>query len=650
MRSLILSLLFLIFSIPAHALTGPWQETERVQARLVSTVTATGDLAEIPLGLEVRLAPTWHSYWRSPGEAGLPPQMDWKTSTNVEDIQIDYPWPERKIILGIENFLYEHEVIYPLRLMPEQIGQPISIKANLSLLTCADICVPNDLTLTLDIPAGALAASAESARIADYAARVPLRDLTPPVIQNIRLDNTLPGVRFDLVGKTLAENFMVIGETPLNLRFNAATVTNLRDQVTELALPLTNAEDFATLQTVSSLTINLNTNLADSANAEFFEQKIDLTPPAIAPSTQPAEAPSPAFWLILIFALLGGLILNVMPCVLPVLSLKILSVIKHSEYGPYRIRASFLYSSAGIIASFLVLAIGLIALRSLGMTIGWGIQFQQPAFIAALLVIVLLFAANMFGWFEIRLGSNVQTALANTSNRKGHLGDFLQGAFATILATPCTAPFLGTAAGFAITASAPQIILIFLMMGIGLALPYLLLARFPKLVRYLPKPGQWMVRVRMVLGLALVATALWLGFVLAGQIHPVPMTHPQELADKKINWQKFDAARISELVQQGKVVFVDVTARWCLTCLYNKRTVIDTDPVVAALSRPDHVSMLADWTNPDPAITAYLQRYQRSGIPFNAVYGPGAPDGIILPELLTKEVMLNALQDAAKTR
>jgi suppressor for copper-sensitivity B len=645
-------LLLLLFPLHVHALTGDWQTTERVKARLISGVTATGDLAEVPLGLEVELAPTWHSYWRSPGEAGLPPQLDWQASQNVKTIAIDYPWPERKIILGIENFLYEHAVIYPLRLAVQQPGQPVSLKVNLSLLTCADICVPNDLTLTLELPAGPATASDQEPRLAAYRATVPQRvpDASTAIIQDVAISEQPPGLRFKANSQAITDNMMVIAEAPVSLRFEPVRILERTDSGASLLLPLASAEDIATLKTVKELTLNINTDSTNPAAAQRFEQAITLTTVAAAPtSLAPASQPvPPAFIVILLFAFLGGLILNIMPCVLPVLSLKILSVIKHSEYGPERIRQSFLYSAAGIVFSFLVLAALLIGLRAAGATVGWGVQFQQPIFIGVLAVIVALFALNLLGLFEIQLGSKAQTALASASNRKGHIGDFLQGAFATLLATPCTAPFLGTAAGFAVIAPAPQILLIFLMMGLGLALPYLVLAAYPSLARHMPKPGRWMQQVRVALGIALLATVAWLLFVLMGQIDPRPMTDPAELSQEKVSWQKFDDEQIPALVQNGKIVFVDVTARWCLTCLYNKRTVTDTDDIAAELNKPDHVAMLADWTNPDPKITAYLVSFQRSGIPFNVVYGPGAPQGIVLPELLTKGAVINALQQARK--
>jgi suppressor for copper-sensitivity B len=409
---------------------------------------------------------------------------------------------------------------------------------------------------------------------------------------------------------------------------------------------------------------------------------------------------SPMLLIMLGFAFIGGFILNFMPCVLPVLALKLLGVVGHGGRERAAIRASFLASAAGIVFSFLVLAAVLILLKSAGAVVGWGIQFQQPLFLALLTLILVLFAANLFGLFEVPLPSWAGGFAAGSGHPDHHnsiAGAFAAGAFATLLATPCSAPFLGTALGFAFTRGAVEILLIFAMLGLGLAAPWILVAGIPQLAQVLPRPGRWMIWLKAVLGLALLATAVWLISVLDLQIGRVasltmgflltvillvlalaralplrwraaapiavlliaamqiavavgaPVTiasQGQARAGTSGPWRNFAEKEIAELVAAGNVVLVDVTADWCLTCQANKALVLESPDVRAILDAPKVVAMQADWTRPDTAIAAYLASFGRYGIPFNVVYGPGAPGGVTLPEILTKDAVLQALAKA----
>jgi suppressor for copper-sensitivity B len=397
---------------------------------------------------------------------------------------------------------------------------------------------------------------------------------------------------------------------------------------------------------------------------------------------------------VLALALLGGLILNLMPCVLPVLSIKLLSVVGHGGSDPRRVRIGFLASASGIVVSFLVLASGAVALKSVGLAAGWGIQFQEPLFLVAMVAILTLFACNLWGLFDFRLPGNLADAGAGGGHGIG--GQFMTGAFATLLATPCSAPFLGTAIGFALARGAAEIYLVFSALGVGLALPYLVIAAAPGLATRLPRPGPWMVTLRRVLGIALVATAVWLLSVLAVQTGyagagliallmaaiAVALRQAQGLSgrahvaswlvvgamtalalgaagslanqasarratpDDGI-WRPFKLAVIADEVAKGRVVFVDVTADWCITCKVNKALVLDRGEVAAKLDSGAVIAMKADWTTPDPRISAYLAGFGRYGIPFDAVYGPGAPSGILLPEILTENSVLQAIARAA---
>ncbi|NQU61875.1 MAG: thioredoxin family protein, partial [Rhodospirillales bacterium] len=389
-------------------------------------------------------------------------------------------------------------------------------------------------------------------------------------------------------------------------------------------------------------------------------------------------------------------------CVLPVLSIKLLGVVGHGGGETRTVRLSFIASALGIVFAFMVLAAALVALKAGGMAIGWGIQFQQPWFLIAMVLVVTAFACNLWGFFEFRLPMWVGDLGEHSSHVHGLGGHFLQGALATLLATPCSAPFLGTAVGFALARGSVEIFSVFAALGLGLSLPYLCVAAFPGMATRLPKPGPWMVTMKRVLGFALAATGVWLlsvltvsaglqtaafvgaltvagvallfvsrrqtgrsasallaAAVLAAFLAPGWLgerSGPKEIESlfvyggqsQKFDglWTAFDEAAIPKHVAAGKTVFVDVTAEWCITCLVNKGLVLGNDKVLAALRRDNVIVMQADWTRPDPAISSYLARHERYGIPFNAVYGPKAPKGIMLPELLSQDAVLDAMKEA----
>jgi suppressor for copper-sensitivity B len=295
-------------------------------------------------------------------------------------------------------------------------------------------------------------------------------------------------------------------------------------------------------------------------------------------------------------------------------------------------------SAAGILFSFWVMAGVLSTLKSAGQTIGWGIQFQYPGFLLFLIAVLLGFAANMWGLFEIPLPRLI---VKNMPARHEHeptlLGHFLTGSFATLLATPCTAPFLGTAVGFALAREGVDIFIVFTFLGLGLAFPYIVLALSPQVFKYMPKPGRWMIFLKKVLAAALALTAVWLFTVL------MTVATQATLDD---GWSPFDEALIAPAVNDGKTVVVDVTADWCLTCKANKRLVLDQQEVEDALSGPNILRLQADWTQRNETIAAYLRKYGKYGVPFNIVYGPGAPQGIILGELLSKDEIMRALAEA----
>ncbi len=670
---------FIFMNRPTGAVDSPWARTNESAVRLISATTGVGDAGELRAGLEVQLEPGWKTYWRSPGDAGFPIGVDWAGSTNLAQATVAWPAPHRFTLFGLDTFGYEHQVVLPVALQPQQPGQPIGLRAKVDYLVCTDICIPHQAMLSLDLPAGAAQASPHVQLIDQFVARVP----GDGARQGLRLEHVgiaRDGERAALEVTARAELMPfdepdLIVEAPAGLYFAAPDVAlGEGGHVARFRLPVTIDAGAPPLDRAE-----LTLTLVDGTRG--LERRLVAAAGDGVASPQPA---GPALLPMLLVALLGGLILNVMPCVLPVLSLKLLGLVGHGQ-DSRRVRLGFLASSAGIIATFLLLAAALVALQQAGETIGWGIQFQYPWFLVAMVLLLTLFAANLFGWFEVPLPASLGRAAGGGD---GLGGQFVAGAFATLLATPCSAPFVGAAVGFALARGPAEIFAIFAALGVGLAAPYLLVAAVPGLARMLPRPGRWMVGLRRALGLLLAGTAVWLLTVLAAQIEaraalavgalmlasagalwarrrlpprariasPVAVgllafmaflaaydPGDSPVTARERNWSAFDAAAIPRLVGEGKTVFVDVTADWCLTCLVNKNLVVESSVIAARLADADVVAMQADWTRPNDAIARYLAAHGRYGIPFNAVYGPGAPDGILLPELLTEESVLDAL-------
>jgi len=657
-----------------------WVTTEQGRIRLVSAVTAVGDAGSVQLGLEFELQPDWKIYWRSPGDAGYPPAIDWKGSDNLADTVISWPAPHRFSISGLETMGYKGHVILPLAARVTDSSQPLILRAAVDYLTCAVVCVPQHADLSMSLPNGPASATPHAHDISRFAANVP---------------GDGPRAGLSLVSAEASE----AGELVVTVTANPA----LKDP--DLFLERSDQMQFSRprveLQQGGKRAVFHVKAVENTGEGGLLGKPVVLTvvdgDRGMEVEADPA-APQPGIRFprllaMLGVALLGGLILNLMPCVLPVLSLKILALIGHGGGEKSEVRSSFLATAAGIIVSFLALAAVTSVVKLAGSAVGWGIQFQQPLFLGIMIALVTLFAANLFGWFEIPLPQFLADIGANAGPNKGWGGHFATGAFATLLATPCSAPFLGTAVGFALAHGTFEIFSIFLLLGVGMAAPYLAVAAWPQLAQKLPRPGNWMITARKILGLALLATGIWLlsvlviviglqiglavaaamalALVLLALAHRIPAI-PRGLvmvatvaaavglsafgdapaaedrhAAAKGLWKPFDQAAVASEVAAGHVVFIDVTAEWCLTCQVNKATVVYRGEVAKRLHAPTVVAMQADWTRPDETIANYLAGFGRYGIPFDVVYGPGAPNGVVLPELLTDDAVLQALDQAA---
>ncbi len=692
--ALILSLLLMTaLSGAARAAASETVVTDHTELRLISATGGVGEAATLKLGLHFRLQPGWKVYWRSPGDAGYPPSLDWAGSDNVAKAEMSWPAPHRFSILGLESLGYKDEVVYPITLTPETPGAPVHAVAEVDYLTCNDICIPYQAKLALELPAGPATPSGHVHLINRYAVQVPG-------------DGAAHGLSVDTLE--------VLGQGPeARLRVSARAKTRFIDPDVFFEGPDVLAFDKPEvelreggLQAVLTARVHGAEDLEGETGLDGLAFRVTLVDGERAAERGLEAARGSggdgglSILPILGLALLGGLILNLMPCVLPVLSIKLLSVVGHGGGEKRKVRASFIASAAGIVFAFLLLAASLVALKSAGMTIGWGIQFQQSWFLIAMTLILTLFACNLWGLYEFRLPGWAGGLDQRAAAVHGLGGHFLTGCFATLLATPCSAPFLGTAVGFALARDAGDIFAVFTALGLGLALPYLTIAALPALATRLPRPGPWMVTLRKGMGFALAATAVWLlsvliaaagptaaaaiGLLMLGIVVVLYLGHRTDrlwriggggvavlallafaapallpnhapggrVLDKDPRflqlWRPFDEAAIAGLVEDGRTVFVDVTADWCLTCQVNKSFVLAQEDMMTRLEADGVVAMQADWTLPDDAIAAYLASFGRYGIPFNAVYGPGAPDGLALPELLTHDTVADALDKASR--
>ncbi|MDM2944956.1 protein-disulfide reductase DsbD family protein [Citrobacter sp. Cm038] len=590
-------------------------DNDHASVRLRADASAEG---QTRLLLDVKLEDGWKTYWRSPGEGGVAPSVTWKGEMPAVDWF--WPTPARFEVANITTQGYHDKVTFP---MVVHGTLPATINGVLTLSTCSNVC------LLTDFPFSVTPSVQDPTFAHDYAqamGQIPLASgLTDTVSAGARAGELVveahraggwstPGLYLDTVDDVDfgMPQIRIDGDTLL------ATVP-VHDSWGEGAPDLRGK--LVTLV------------LADNGVAQESRLAIGDAPAV--------DTAAPAMWQVVAMALLGGLILNLMPCVLPVLGMKLGSILLVEEKSRRQVRRQFLASVAGILVSFMALALLMTVLRMTNQALGWGIQFQSPWFIGVMVLVMLTFSASLFGLFEFRLPSTMTTTLA-TRGGNGLAGHFWQGAFATLLATPCSAPFLGTAVAVALTASLPTLWGLFLALGLGMSLPWLLVALRPGLALRLPRPGRWMNILRRLLGGMMLGSAIWLATLLLPHLG----VFTQSAVKESVNWQPLSEQAIDDALAQHKRVFVDVTADWCITCKVNKYNVLHKEDVQAALQQPDVVALRGDWTLPSEAITAFLKKRGQVAVPFNQIYGPGLPEGQALPTLLTRDAVLKTLADA----
>jgi thiol:disulfide interchange protein len=673
-----------------------YEGRELVKPKLVTDTDAIIPGKPFTVALLLRMMPHWHTYWKYSGDAGLPTEIKWHLPVGWKVSEIQWPIPFKTKDPGdIETYGYENEVMLMQQVTPPAHVSDASVKlsADANWLVCEKICIPGTAQLSMTLPIATTNNPANAELFDRYRKLLP-KSWPSREVATAKWSRTGSDLHLQVRSDAIARYAMVdfFPAPPPEVVVGHPSIESRSGSEIAFKIPLQTSD-----KNLSSLS-----GLVVFASDPNWQGRTAWT---ISRETEPASVAAPAatrgLVTFLFFGIIGGFILNLMPCVLPVISLKIFGFLKQAGEDRARILRSGLAFTAGIFAWFIVLALVLIALKAAGRDATWGgFQFTNAYFVLVLSVIVLVFALNLFGVFEISLPQSMTRGLLATSERKDDLGSFFQGVFATVLATPCTAPFLGTALGFAFTQPPPVILLIFVAIATGMSAPYLLLSAQPGWLRFLPKPGPWMLHVKQLMGFLLLATLLFLVYVLGAQrglegaiwascfllmvaiacwikgafMPPGATVRARVVARLLIialvvgsgvycigdkfraatidlsqgrvegGWQPFTPERLQAELAQGHAVFVDFTAAWCLTCKFNEKTVLESAPVREAFQRRGVIKLKADWTNGDPAITKLLQQFRRPGVPLYVLYPGNSENPIVFPELLTQRILLDKLE------
>jgi thiol:disulfide interchange protein/DsbC/DsbD-like thiol-disulfide interchange protein len=741
-------------------------KTPHVEASLLAEPATVAPGQTFRAGLRLKLEPHWHVYWKNPGDAGLPVSISWTLPEGAVAGPILWPYPSPIEIPPLMDYGYHDEVLLPFDITAPAkaaVGSRLELKAKAKWLVCKEICLPGSAELALSVPVGAAGAPApaHAALFASAQAALPLAAsgwtfsaqahdstllliATPPAGTPAASPFTAAAFSFfpdipDLIEYAAPQKFYPIrGGYALELKAAPPDEEGEKgpDSLTGVAVSESGWNDarakavevkvaivrgrakpaaLAAAVTVSGYSASTPKSPAATTSAAGSESG-----PAPMPGTASESGDGSAqsgfvkLLLMLLLAFTGGLILNLMPCVLPVLSLKIFDFVKRAGQSRWKIFSHGLVFTAGVLISFWFLAGLLLILRSGGAELGWGFQLQSPGFLVVLCALFFFFSLNLFGVFEL---GYMFTRIGGATTSEGWLGSFMAGVTATVVATPCTAPFMGSAMGYAFTQPPYYAMLVFTFLGLGMAAPYLVLSGFPGLMKFLPKPGEWMEHLKQFMGFPLLATAIWLAWVLGKQagvdaliallfvlllagmsawilgkwtaLHkttPVRViawlvalvvflpafilvliyldqirdagpraagagTAGHQVTENGMTWEPFSEARVAELVGQGKPVFVDFTADWCLSCKVNEKVALSSNEVADRFKGLGITLLKADWTLRDEPIAQALAKYGRNSIPLYVLYsGKGMEDYVFLPEVLSPGIVLDALDKLAKER
>lgn len=670
------------------------QQSPRAVVSLISDSAAVSPGQEIRLGLRQRLTPHWHTYWKNPGDAGAPPNIHFTLPEAVEVGEIAWPGPDRLIIGPVASYGYEDEIVLPMTLSVPQDARPgsvLAIEAEADWVVCEKECIPEEGSFRLELPVETTGRPADAGILAAFETAEARRPQAAPWQATLAAHGDaglLLSVQGEGISPQSVQSALYFPEEWGQIEHVAEQALSVTDG--SLTLTLEKGQTFNTGPSAGLLAVT-----DGGGQVRWFE--LAPTPGGAAAATSASQSDL-ALWQMALFAFIGGLILNLMPCVFPVLAIKATAVAGMSGSNLREVRLSGVFYTLGVLAAFLALALALLAVRAGGSAVGWGFQFQSPLFVAAMCWLMLAIGLNLSGVFEV--GMSLSGKGQHLTERKGHSGSFFTGLLAVTVATPCTAPFMGVAIGSALSAPASYSLVVFTMMGLGLALPFLALALFPTLAQRLPRPGAWMEWLRQAMAFPMYATAAWLLWVLTQQAGELGLSMAlagavlvglvawlyglSQRGIKRI-WlprglaltgaggllalllalpgadlpdagpgrqllgdaQPYDAESLKELRAEGKPVFVNMTAAWCITCLVNERTTLSSAAVQQAMQENGVVYMKGDWTNRDPAITTFLQSFQRDGLPFYAFYPGTGAEPVVLPPVLTQAMVIDEFSRGA---
>jgi thiol:disulfide interchange protein len=694
-----------MFGFAAQAVAQTYEGKQLVHATLIADTKAVVPGKSFTAGLLLHMAPGWHTYWKFSGDAGLPTEIKWKLPHGWKVGEIQWPIPLKTTDPGdIQTYGYQDEVLLMQEFVPPARIDSSSVKlsAEANWLVCEKICIPGSANLELNLPVSDESTPANTEMFARYRRLLP-RDWPGQEVATAKWRRAGSDLLLSISSEKLA-NYPIVDFYPLpqgNTVTGHPSVQARHANEITFRIPIESSDK--NLSSIQGLVV-----FSQQPNAEDRAAWQIATPQQTFATSSTPTPVGRGVATFLFFGFVGGIILNLMPCVLPVISLKIFGFIQHAGQSRRKILRSGLAFVAGIFAWFVGLAFLLIVLKAAGREITWGgFQFTNSYFVLLLSVIVLIFALNLFGIFEISLPQTATRGLLKWTSGEGETGSFFQGVFATVLATPCTAPFLGTALGFAFTQSAPVILAMFIAVAAGMSAPYLLLCAEPAWLRFLPKPGPWMVHVKQFMGFLLLATLLFLLYVLGAQrglegaiwascfllvisiacwMIGAFLVPTASVATRRVSlallvvlvigsgvyfigdkfraselgasaaaagqlsgdWQRFTPERLQSELSQGHAVFVDFTAAWCLTCKFNEANVLEAAAVREAFQRHGVVKLKGDWTNGDPVITKLLRQFGRPGVPLYVLYPGKSEDPIVFPELLTKGIVLEKLEAVSR--